>query len=170
MSYLRLTPGQATNQEGLLLLRLALWDQSREIDHVTAVSGQPGRQVLRRAIDSLPKSLEPIPEGEYTLGDPDADHGVNWASGQVGDLSGNWGAGLGPVWIGIHPSNDNPSRREALGIHLDANESYSPGTSGCLGIQGTQRLQRLLEWFSGPNWPRRLQVDWGLGTVVRGGR
>lgn len=165
-SYLRLTQGQASNAQGLLLMRLAWWKDGTEADHVTVVSGQPGHQVLRLAAESPARSFEPIPEGEYLLGDADAVRGINWASGKVDDYSGSHGDGLGPVWVGIHPAAGNTSRREALGIHLDANEQFSPGTAGCIGVQGLARLQRLVGWF-GADWPQRLQVDWGLGSVQR---
>ena len=158
--HLRLTKGMAKNSEGLELLRLALWDETHELDHVHAVSGQPGRQTCRLGADSQPGSMEPIPQGHYLLGSP------AWA-GHVGDFATVWNDGLGPVVIDISNQQPGQTARAELRIHADWNEDYAPGTAGCIGIQGETgprdlvRLQQVLAWFKlyAPSW---LDVAWGL--------
>lgn len=177
--YLRLTRGQVQNSQGLELLRLALWKQDAgkpdvEVDHVTAVSGQPGRQNFLKAKDRWPGSMQPLGEAVYRLGDHDSQRGVNWASGVVGSYSGSFGPGLGPVWVAILPKAPDKFgiRSFDFGIHQDDNEDYSPGTSGCCGIQGETgprdygRLRRVVGWFLSFT-VEELVVDWGLGTVPR---
>lgn len=174
-AFLRLTPGQAQNAQGLILFRLALWVGTQELDKVNAVSGQPGRQNLLKAKDRWPGSMQPLGEGVYALGDPDAVNRVNWAS-RVGQFSGTFGPGLGPVWIGIHPPEGNPLgiRSFDFGIHQDDNQSVSPGTSGCVGIQGQKgdadyaRLSQVVGWFQTYD-VQKLVVDYGLGTVYKPG-
>lgn len=178
-AFLRVTPGGSQTSAGLHVLRLALWTPRTasaapvERDHTWAVSGQPGRQVFRLAKERWPGSMEPIGEGVYQLGDPDARKRVNWASGRAGDYSGTFGSGLGPAWVGIHALPGNPYGLLSwdLGLHADDNQAWSPGTSGCLGIQEDnppardfRRLRQVMSWFEA--WDvSRLQVDWGLGTV-----
>ncbi len=166
MSYrLRLTKGQAQNAEGLELLRLALWNGdprsgATELDHVTTVSGQPGCQYFRRGEDSEPGSMEPIPQGEYTLGEP------VWASGD-GNWAVSWSDGLGPVVIDVEPLDPAQTRRGDLRIHCDWNEDRAPGSAGCITVQGKSgprdlaRMKQVLSWFAQYH-PKRLTVDWHL--------
>ena len=172
---LRLTPGQALNSEGLMLFRLALWVGGQEVDHLTAVSGQPTNQALLTCTARAAGCQAPIGEGVYRLGDADAVRRVNWASGRPGDFSGSFpvrGDGLGPIWIGIHPTPEYPCDTTDYGIHPDWNESGSPGTLGCTGIQGETgprdlgRLKRLVSWFD-HNDIANYVVDHGRGTVPR---
>ncbi len=174
-AFLRLTPGQAKNAQGLILFRLALWVGTQEIDKVTAVSGQPGLQELVKAADREPSSGRPIGEGVYLLGDPDAVNRVNWAH-RVGEFTGSFGRGLGPVWVGIHAPAGNPLgiRTHDYGIHQDDNQSSNPGTLGCVGIQGQKgdadytRLSQVVAWFQQYD-VQKLVVDYGLGTVYKPG-
>lgn len=163
--HLRLTRGQVQNAEGLDLLRLALWQGEphkggTELDHVTTVSGQPGRQFFRLGADSIPGSMEPIPQGEYALGAPD------WA-GAPGDWGVSWNDGLGPVVIDVDELTPGQTRRGDLRIHCDWNEDRAPGSAGCITVQGKtgprdlDRMKRVLSWFA-TYQPKRLTVDWGL--------
>lgn len=170
-AYLRLTPGQSQTASGLLIFRLGLWVDGKEADHTWAVSGQPGRQTLRKGRDRWPGSMEPIGEGVYDLGDSDAKNRVNWASGQEGNFAGSFGSALGPAWIGIHPRPGQGIRSYDFGIHADANQDWSPGTSGCVGIQedtpgSLARLKRVVGWFSAYD-VSKLEVDHGFGTVPK---
>lgn len=165
--HLRLTKTGAQDSRGLQLLRLALWDDGREVDRILVVSGQRSAQVFRRGPDSQTGSDEPLPEGDYRLGDPDAINGVNWASGVPGNFAGDWGEGLGPFWVAVHPGPGLRTSRAALGIHLDANAEYAPGTIGCVGIRSMTDLIRVASWFHDEDWPKTMVVDWGLGTVSK---
>ena len=161
---LRLTKSGEKNSEGLYLLRLALWQGANEIDHVHTVSGQPYAQVFRKGADSMPGSFEPIPEGHYTVS------ALEWAGG-VGNYSAEWNSGLGPVVAEIRNAKPGQTRRAELLIHADWNEATSPGTAGCVGIQGPAgqrdltRLKQVVDWFRRLPVDAPLTVDWGLGTV-----
>jgi len=95
-------------------------------------------------------ALEPVPEGIYRDLGP-----VEWAGGH-GNYAASWGTGLGPVWITIEPVR-------AIGFHLDANASTSPGSAGCVVLPDEASLRALVAWLSEP--VELLAVDWGLGTV-----
>lgn len=166
MYALLLRKGTGATESGLFRLKLERWDLNamQVKDNLTVYSGAPGRQNFRLAADSPPISNEPIPEGRYKLGDPDAINGINWASGQVDNYTGSWGNGLGPVWVGIHPLKGLLTSREALGIHLDANARTSPGSAGCVVVPDQSSLIHLVTWFT-KDYPRYLVVDWGLGSV-----
>lgn len=149
---LLLTPQEKTNSEGLKLLSLQIWTPTKEtfLAQVSAVSGQPFAQKLLRPTERTPGSFTPLPEGAYTLGP------LEWASGKEGDFSGSFGAGLGPIWSLITPGYRyvvNPCQSYDFGIHPDWNEATSPGTAGCVGIQGEtgsrdlERLKTICHWF-----------------------
>ena len=160
---LRVTRSFQKNSEGLELLRLALWVKGKEEDHVTVVSGGPGRQNFRLGKDSQPGSKEPIPEGRYKL------TGVFWAGGK-GNYSASWGPGLGAVVIDIENAPGNNTRRAELRIHQDDNEDEAPGTAGCLGTQGETgpqdygRMKKVLKWLEDYD-VEDLEVDYNLGSI-----
>ena len=168
--FIRLTKGQEINNEGLYLLRLAIWQGdpknlhgpgTKEIEHTVAVSGAPGHQNFRLGKDSIPGSLEPIPQGDYFLGVPD------WAGG-FGNYQAEWEPGLGPVVVPISNTVAGQTLRDLLRIHADWNEERSPGTAGCIGLQiiinGVRdliRLKTVMSWMYQYH-PSRLFVFWGL--------
>lgn len=164
MTKIRVTRSHVQNKEGLELLRMALWVDGKEHDHVTVVSGQPGRQEFRLGKDSLPGSMEPIPEGYYKLGS------LAWV-GPSNDFTTVWNSGLGPVVVDIYNAPGNFTKRAELRIHADWNESYAPGTAGCLGVQGQTgdrdfaRLKTVIGWMRDFH-PQDLEVDYNLGTIV----
>jgi len=126
------------------------------MEELLVVSGAPGRQGFRRGQDSRAGSLEPLPEGRYRVGD------IEWKGGK--DVyAGSWGAGLGPVWVGIEYEAPGITARSALGIHLDENQGSSPGTAGCVGIRSMDELKRLVSLLRKHD-PKLLFVDWKLGT------
>ena len=156
--YLKLTRTYRKESNGLEDLNLALMQGNQIVDKVTAVSGQPGKQYFRKAGDSISGSMEPLPEGKWSLGN------VEWAGSGKGSYSGSWGEGLGPVWVSVNP--EMSTRRSEIGIHWDYNASYSPGTSGCIGITNKSDLQKVVGWFDNSlSAPKETIVDWGLGSV-----
>ena len=164
--FLRLTKTDNTNAHGLAELLLSLVDGKNEVDRLTIVSGQPGAQEFRTADVSRRGSMEPLPEGYWTVGV------IEFASGVNGDYSENWpmlGDGLGPVYVELNCTS--PTGRGDIGIHLDNNADVSPGTIGCPGIpkagaDGLANLKKFVGWFANSaNAPERLVVNWGLGTV-----
>lgn len=174
---LRLTPSWADekrtqlvrDRHGLIAFRLALWVEGKEVDHMPVVSGQASNQVLLRCTNRVPGCAAPIGEGCYKLGDPDAIQRINWASGRPGDYSASFKAGLGPIWVGIHPAPGYPCSTSDFGLHADWNaDGGYPGTLGCTGIptpaKSLTRLKQLASWFA-EHSPADYVVDHGFGTV-----
>lgn len=164
--FLRLTKTENTNADGLVELLLSLVEGGKEIDSLPIVSGQPGAQEFRTADVSQSGSMEPLPEGYWTVGV------LEFASGVNGDYNQNWpvsGDGLGPVYVELNCTS--PTGRGDIAIHLDNNADVSPGTIGCVGIpkaggDGLGNLKKFVSWFANSaNAPERLVVNWGLGTV-----
>lgn len=160
----RVTKGGSIDSEGLIPLRMALWQKGKELDHVTVVSGQPNRQNFRIATESHPGSMEPIPEGHYKVSGP------FWANG-AGNFNDDWAPGLGPVVFDINNAPGNATLRAELRIHQDSNEEISPGTAGCLGVQGEKgerdfsKLKLIMKWFSDYKIVD-LEIDYGLGSIA----
>jgi len=155
-NHLRLTRTGDVDRRGLELLRLEFVVDRIPMEELLVVSGAPGRQGFRRGQDSRAGSLEPLPEGRYRVGD------IEWRGGR--DVyAGSWGAGLGPVWVGIEYESPGVTARSALGIHLDENQGSSPGTAGCVGIRSMDELKRLVSLLRKHD-PALLFVDWKLGT------
>ena len=155
-NHLRLTRTGDVDRRGLELLRLAFVVDRIPMEELLVVSGAPGRQGFRRGQDSKAGSLEPLPEGRYRVGS------IEWKGG-TDVYAGSWGAGLGPVWVGIEYEAPGTTARSALGIHLDENQGSSPGTAGCVGIRSMDELKRLVSLLRKHD-PKLLFVDWKLGT------
>lgn len=144
---LTLTRRPQPDQDDLAVLYLACPGKGS----IQVVSGAPGRQNFRTRANAQRGRLEPIPEGEYELGP------LEWAGG-VGNYDKWWSGALGPVWVTIDPDRE-------IGFHLDGNAADgAPGTAGCVGFRSMRGLQAFVEWFR-DDPPRRLVVDWGLGTI-----
>jgi lysozyme len=160
----RITRSKVQNSEGLELLRFAVWKNGVEIDHVTVISGQPGKQNFRLAAVSQPGSMEPIPEGFWVLSGP------FWCNGE-GNYNDDWAPGLGPVVLDINPTNGTVTWRAELRVHQDSNETNSPGSAGCVTTQGPNgqrdfsRLNQILGWYKNLGL-RQFETDWGLGSIV----
>ncbi|HEY9630902.1 MAG TPA: PPC domain-containing protein [Coleofasciculaceae cyanobacterium] len=155
--YLRLSKTNRTTSTGLVELQLELIKGNKAVDQVVTVSGQPGKQAFKLPSQSKSGSMEPLPEGKWSLGV------TEWAAGK-NNLNASWGEGLGPMWVSVEPLMS--TSRSAIGIHLDSNSSYAPGTVGCIGVTNKTDLQRVASWFDNSLAPKTLIVDWGLGTVA----
>jgi lysozyme len=161
--FLRLTKTGDTNADGLVELLLSLVEGGSAIDSLPIISGQSWAQNFRTADVSHSGSMEPLPEGYWTVGD------LEFASGVKGNYSGSWSDGLGPVYVELNCTS--PTGRGDIGIHLDANAEVAPGTAGCVGIpkagaDGLDNLKKFVGWFANPaEAPERLVVNWGLETV-----
>lgn len=157
---------------GLRKLRLSLIKDGREVDHLIIASGQPLHQELRRAVDSMQGSQEPLPEGHFVLGDPDSydepnEQGVNFA-GAIGDFETLWPSINSPIWTGIHPAKGQAMHpfapRAFTGVHYD-NPNGWPGTIGCVGLQSIAACVTWWQWNQGQR-VLDLFVDYGLGSVT----
>lgn len=113
-------------------------------------SGAPGHQNLR-AWPGQPQKLEPCPEGEYDLGP------LEWAGG-VGNYDVKYPSIESPIWQVVVPSR-------AIGIHLDGNRNYSPGTAGCWGIKNMADVKTFCNWVRGYGDFKKGYVNYGLNHV-----
>lgn len=145
------TPGKV-NAEGLEPIRLGLWQDGKEVDHVTCYTGAPGCQNFRTLANEVRGQNEPIPEGRYTnLGEPE------WA-GRRGDWETYWSPALGPVVVRLYGAR-------AIELHLDANRFHgAPGSAGCLCPIDLPGIKKAIGWFEAGEIDF-LEVDWGLGTI-----
>jgi len=144
---------------GLELLRLLYMVGNSAQGELLCVSGVAYRQNFRTGRDSKPGSLEPLPEGEYAVAD------IAWAGG-VDNYNASWSTALGPVSVPLTYVAPGSTERANIEIHIDANSATSPGTAGCVGIQNRADFKTLVSWLRRTD-PRRLYVDWGLGTCPR---
>lgn len=145
------------DNRGLEILRLQRFSNSLPMGSLNVVSGIAGRQVFRKGSASRVGSLEPLPEGLWGIGD------IEWASGRIDDYTSSWGPGLGAVWVPLTYRGPGTTEREAVGMHLDANATASPGSAGCVTFNSVADLKTFVAWLRAGN-PRELYVDWGLGT------
>ena len=104
--------------------------------------------------DSYPGSLQPIPQGLYTVGS------LEWA-GSRGDYSAAFSSAIGPFWVAITATFGDD--RGAFGFHMDHNYTSSPGSAGCVVFQSLSVARLFVELFNDPrSRPRKLRVDWGI--------
>lgn len=133
---------------GLKVLNLGIGSETFRV-----ASGQPGRQRFRKAgdPDSVPGSMEPIPQGRYTFHkEPEFVNGKD-------NYTGSWGEGLGPVWHGLR--NAQSMRRGSFGLHLDA--PGASGSAGCIVFRDVDDLKRYVKAWREFR-PKELRVDWNL--------
>ncbi|MEP0919776.1 hypothetical protein NC981_23400 [Leptolyngbya sp. DQ-M1] len=177
--HLRIVNTGTRRAGGLFLLEVRLMEGSKVLDRVNAVSGAPGSQAFRLPADSLAGSGEPLPEGYWDLGEPEPRPRrrsgvpvqlIEFASSTLDDFSRDWpanGDGLGPVWVSLYCHSW--TARRFIGIHVDNNSSFAPGTDGCIGIvndAGLKSLRKFTSWFKDRTLaPHLAIVDWGLGSL-----
>lgn len=154
--YLRLTRSGKRDARGLELLRLERVRSGQAVASLQVVSGAPGAQTFRKGADSKAGSLEPLPEGLWSVG------GAEWAGG-VGNYSASWGPGLGAVWVPLEYRAPGATSRSAIGAHLDSNATVAPGSAGCVVFRSLADLRTFVAWMQA-DAPRELYVDWNLGT------
>lgn len=136
-------------------------ETGKKLDQIIVNSGQGYNQVFLKAGQGMPENNAPLEEGLYDLGP------LEWAGGE-GNYNALFPAGvsIGPTWVDILPDPTNITRRSALGIHLDGNRDFSPGTSGCIGLKNVPDLKKYVSFYKDQyGAPTRLIVNWGLGTV-----
>lgn len=131
---LLLYPTQNKDRNNLIIFNLDLLKDNKRIDRVSVRSGAPSAQVLLPPEKDYSGSMRPIPEGNWIVGKPEK------------SPIGNWGEGLGEWWIELTPINPKHNRKN-IGIHLDANQSYSPGSAGCVVTTTKRDLEKIIEWI-----------------------
>ncbi|WP_318670706.1 hypothetical protein [Nostoc flagelliforme] len=126
-------------------------------------SGAPGRQIFKTALNSKPKSFEPLPEGKWYI------ENIKWPGGKdhKDDYSGKYlfpDIGVGPVSTPLTYKKPNSTRRSAIEIHIDWNRRNGfPGTAGCVGLYSIADYKLFVSWLRETE-PRDFYVDWNLGT------
>jgi len=156
-NYLRLTKTNRRDERGLIVLELAYFKNGKFQGSIPACSGIRGKQHFRKGKDNRSKSMEPLPEGRWYVGD------MLWADGKDNYTGHIWKRGLGPVKIYLDYKQPGTTQRTFIEIHLDWNRKHSPGTAGCVGIHTVVGFKKLATWLRDTD-PRDLFVDWGLGT------
>jgi endonuclease G len=139
--------GQKTDKgEELLVLQNIVNRQI--VGSINVISGVGSRQRFKLPHESVAQSLEPSPEGTYRI-EPSVQSNHPGIQGSF--------YGMTPLGKTANTS------RSALGIHLDANRIYAPGTAGCIGILNKEDLNTFKKWMS-EGTSNKLILDWGLGT------
>jgi hypothetical protein len=144
---------------GFRQLRLDFFNRTKRVDSTSALSGYASRQ-YEEFVDpvlDVSKSGRPIPEGIYTIGEPEY-------------TEQSWGPGLGHIWIALEPLAEyQVNNRSAFGIHNDANREWSRGSAGCVVTWSDPDIERIAKWCEQTARPTHLVVDWGLGFLSRKG-
>lgn len=155
-SLLRLTDTGNYEANGLRILALDLYVDSRIVDTWLVNSGQPYNQELLTDADRRSGSYGPIPELVYNVGQ------LEFAGGKF-DWADSWGPGLGDFWAAIQPVGGTGDTA-ALGFHWDENKATAPGSAGCVVFPTKKEVERFVAAMRKYD-PAQLVVDWGLGTV-----
>ncbi|MFM1843783.1 MAG: hypothetical protein RLZZ490_2526, partial [Cyanobacteriota bacterium] len=167
-NFLKVTKTNKKDEYGCFALKLDYYKDGQLKDSMNVCSGAPSRQFFRTGPNSVPKTLEPLPEGKWHIGN------IKWAGGLANkdDYSGRFsfpgaGSGVGPVSVPLDYVGPKSTRRSAIEIHIDWNRRKgAPGTAGCIGMYTTGDYQRFVRWLRETD-PRDLYVDWGLGTCPK---
>jgi hypothetical protein len=156
-AYLKLTRTHRRNVEGLEWLDLALMNGATAVDRVQVYSGQAYAQEFCNPGSDFSGSMRPIPEGVYQIG-------------VMEYAPGTWGDGLGARYAALDVLPQyRANNRAAIGLHLDANKAYSPGSAGCVVTATEKVLDRVVSWLDQKSQPDRLVVDYELGFLVSRG-
>lgn len=151
--YMELTKTDKKFSDGTFRCLLRMFDQKESMVAVwTVATGQGWAQVFRKAGRNIPGSMEPLPQGTYTV------ENIDWAGGRD-NWSASWGPGIGPVFVPVECAEE--TRRGAFGIHDDHNRSTAPGSAGCI-VTTTQADMRDIVKFLRLYDPKVLHVRWGL--------
>lgn len=159
-NFLRLSKTDRKDRTGCVVLKLEYFKAGNSAGSIEACSGQPTKQNFRTGPKSQSGSMEPIPEGRWSL------HKIEWAGGKDNYSGKVWNGGLGPAKIRLDYEEPGTTRRSAIEIHIDWNRSKSPGTAGCIGLLSVADFKTLAGWIES-GAPDSLLVDWGLGTCPK---
>ena len=154
-SYLKLTKTSEKFNDGCYKCHLRMFDEKEQLVASWMVcTGQGWAQDFRIAGNNIPGSMEPLPQGDYVVHDPDWAGGKdNWGAGV------SLGAGIGPVFIPVICLAEK--RRGEFGIHMDYNRATSPGTAGCIGVLDEADMKEIVKYLRLYD-PKIMHVDWGL--------
>ena len=156
--FLKLTKTGDKDEFGGQVLTLAYHKDGVFVGGLDVCSGQPRKQTFRLGTASPAGSMEPLPEGKWSIGD------ILWSNGKDNYQGPVWSSGLGPAKIPLEYQDPGNTARAAIEIHIDWNRTKGmPGTAGCIGILNISDFKTLAGWLRETN-PRSLFVDWGLGS------
>jgi lysozyme len=161
-TYLKLTKTNS-KLKGLYQLKLDYIKNGQLKDSMLVCSGVASRQFFRTGPNSKAGSLEPLPEGKWSI------QNIKWAGGKdnyYGKTFAVKGNGVGPVSTPVEYVGPKTTGRSAIEIHIDWNRSPAPGTAGCVGMYTIADYQRFVRWLRETD-PKDLYVDWGLGTCPK---
>jgi lysozyme len=156
-TYLYLTRSGNRDPYGAEALNLTYVRNGQIVDNLFVCSGIPRKQIFRKGVDSPEASLEPLPEGEWSISD------IGWCDGRDNYSGRIFNDGIGPAKIELGFQGPGRTSRSSIEMHIDWNRARSPGTAGCVGILNVADFKRLVSWLRDTD-PRTLLVDWGLGT------
>ncbi len=156
-NFLKLTRSGARDPFGLEVLILAYYKDGQLAGSVNACSGQPRKQIFQIGKNSPQGSMEPLPEGKWSMSD------IHWADGADNYSGKIWSDGLGPAKIELAYAGPGSTARAEIEIHIDWNRKKSPGTAGCVGLLNIADYKTMVGWLRESN-PSSLYVDWDLGT------
>lgn len=155
-----MVPNGKTDENGLLEFELHAFQGTNHLGYIIVNSGAPGHQNLTKAPGNNGR-LEPIPEGRYKLTP------LEWAGGK-NNYSKLYPSIASPIWAGTNAKTADGVLRN-IGLHLDGNRSYAPGTAGCIGFRNQAEMQRYVHFndnYEGGDFTD-LIVDHGLNSVKR---
>ena len=155
--FLKLTKTDIRDQFGCFILVLSCFRDGLFLASLEVCSGQGRKQTFRKGKDSVSHSMEPLPEGRWSIGE------LEWAESKDTYGSKIFSDGLGPVKIRLGYLEPGNTGRSAIEMHIDWNRSHSPGTSGCVGLQNISDFKVLASWIAELK-PKNLFVDWDKGT------
>ncbi|MCU0534529.1 MAG: glycoside hydrolase family protein [Hydrococcus sp. Prado102] len=157
-NYLKLTKTNQKDEFGCFILKMEYYKDGQLKDSLNTCSGAPGRQAFKKALESVQKSFQPLPEGKWRI------ENIKWATGKDRYIGEFPTPGVGPVSTPLTYVEPNSTRRSAIEIHIDWNRRKGyPGTAGCVGVYTIADYQRFVGWLRETD-PRDFYVDWGLGT------
>ncbi|ADH90098.1 Lysozyme [Ancylobacter novellus DSM 506] len=156
-TYLLLTRTDRRDRYGCMVMNLTYVRHGTAVGVLEVCSGQSRKQIFRPGPHSPAGSMEPLPEGKWSIGN------IEWAEGKDNYSGRIYNNGLGPAKIRMEYLDPGQTPRSAIEIHIDWNRPTAPGTAGCIGIQNISDFRTLVTWLRETD-PKELFVDWGLGT------
>ncbi len=137
-----LVPTDRKNGLGNPIYSLQLYENGRLFRQFDTVSGRRNTQNADRLTSG---TQAPLPDGEYSVGVP-----VEGSNPEIGKSSDGKRWFIPTDLSNLEQGNGGrPSKRSALGIHLDPSFGLAQedGTEGCVGLTNLRDWQEVLAWI-----------------------
>jgi hypothetical protein len=137
-----LVPTERKNELGNPIYSLQLYENGRLSKQFDTVSGRRNTQNADRLTSG---TQAPLPDGEYSVGVP-----VEGTNSEIGKSSDGKRWFIPTDLSNLEQGNGGrPSKRSALGIHLDPSFGLAQedGTEGCVGLTNSRDWQEVLAWI-----------------------